>query len=160
MEKNIIVNTLIMGSKKSYFKDTLDNANTKTIYKTLTTLLNTNARKLPSCSSDRHLSNRFARHFTEKVADVRRELDQDHGDLDTVYTDGISDPPLATTGLSRVSYNDHTTHHIDYLSHVSEEEVAMIIAKLPVKHSIATLGPHWAPHGYTILKYRISKYWF
>jgi hypothetical protein len=60
IELNDTVNTLIIDRKTIYFRDTLENANAKTMYKTLNSLLNSSVQKLPSCDSSLVLSNTIA----------------------------------------------------------------------------------------------------
>ena len=57
-------------------KQTLENANAKTMYSTLNMLLNSTGKILPACSSNTVLSNQFACYFSDKVDNIRSELDE------------------------------------------------------------------------------------
>ena len=48
----------------------------KTMYSTLTILLNSTGKKLHACSSEAVLSNQFASYFADKVDNIRSELDE------------------------------------------------------------------------------------
>ena len=76
LDQHATVNKLIKDSKIEYFRATpIDNADAKTMYNTLNTLLNSSAQKLPSCDSNVTLSNKFVHYVTDKVCDIRSELD-------------------------------------------------------------------------------------
>ena len=45
LEQNDEVNNMIKENKMTYFKETLENSNAKTMYKTLNVLLNTSVQK-------------------------------------------------------------------------------------------------------------------
>ena len=64
LDQHATVNKLIKDSKIEYFRTTIDNADAKTMYTTLNTLLNSSVQKLPSCDSNVTLSNKFVHYFT------------------------------------------------------------------------------------------------
>ena len=75
LSRNKTVNSLIVSSKIEYYRCVLADADAKTMYRTLNSLLNSSTGALPSCTSNESLSNNFANYFTEKVSKIRSELD-------------------------------------------------------------------------------------
>ena len=73
--QNNKVTKFIKNVKTSYLKETLENANAKTMYSTLN-ILNSTGKKLTACSSNTVLSNQFACYFSDKVDNIRSELDE------------------------------------------------------------------------------------
>jgi hypothetical protein len=57
------VSKLIQKAKEVHYKDALESADSKTMYATLSNLLNKNTRQLPDADCMTSLSNSFARFF-------------------------------------------------------------------------------------------------
>ena len=68
---------MIEKSKENYFKDLLSNSNAKDTFKTLGVLLNKNGKILPTIDTPNNLCNKFAEFFNEKVARIRRSIEND-----------------------------------------------------------------------------------
>ena len=172
LEQNDKVNNMIKENKTAYFKETLENSNAKTMYKTLNVLLNTSVQKLPASVSNVELSNRFASFFTEKVCKIRSELDQTcnsvqsgndgskTSELDqtcntmqsgtngckTSVISNVSDNVSSVVNSTKCNIlsNDYNgTQPLQCFSYVNEEEVTKIIANLPNKNSPLDPMPTW-----------------
>ena len=74
-DQNRLVNSMIQDSKKSYFHDKLSNADTKSTFKTVNTLLNNNNTILPNHDSLPNLCDEFATYFKEKVENIQEGLE-------------------------------------------------------------------------------------
>ena len=66
IEQNNIVSNMILRSKTEYYKNTLADVDSKTMYRTVNTLLNKTTAVQPSTSSNETLSNNFANYFSER----------------------------------------------------------------------------------------------
>jgi hypothetical protein len=150
-----------MDNKTAYFRDTLENANAKSMYNVLNSLLNSSVQKLPACVSNLDLSNRFACYFTEKVTNIRSELDQmcNTQSVNSVSNDillykstdnnvciNVNDmSSIEKTSSCNISCDvtDNGVQLLEHFSYVSEEEVRKIIAKLPNKTSSIDPMPTW-----------------
>ena len=138
ISQNDIVNNLIKVKKTAYFKDTLDNSNAKTMYKTINSLLNTSVQKLPASESNVELSNRFASFFTDKVCNLRTELDQlcnTDDDQQNVIVSNVQ--------KSKCNNLNNNIQPLASFSNVSEKEVEEIISNLPNKSSPLDPLPTW-----------------
>tara|TARA_B110000881_G_scaffold40031_1_gene32496 strand:+ start:158 stop:3112 length:2955 start_codon:yes stop_codon:yes gene_type:complete len=153
--QNVKVTELIKDAKICYFKETLDKADAKTMYSTLKMLLNSSGKKLPACSSNSDLSNQFARYFTDKVENIRTELDEmcvsavhsTTNELDKHVCDDV----MHNYDNDKINVSDEQgetsmsrfTKVLDCFTAVDEEEVRNIMAKLPNKTSPLDPFPTW-----------------
>lgn len=151
IEQNKIVHDLIVASKTQYYKDTLNGANTKTIYRTLNSLLNKSSTILPSSSSGKALSNRFADFFTDKIDAIRDVLDKcsvvnvnsnvshahDNCNIGSDNSNNVSnEPEVCNSSVDGVNMCTNFTP-------VDEIEVRKIISKIPSKSSSLDPMPTW-----------------
>ena len=137
------VNKLIKDSKIEYFRDRLDSADAKTMYNTLNSLLNSSVQKLPSCNSNVALSNTFAQYFTNKVPNIRSELDDN---IVCSISSAITtcNESIDTSVCNNDSYeNSKCTDVMHEFTIVNEEEVRKIMSKLPNKTSPLDPIPTW-----------------
>ena len=137
--QNNKVTELIKNVKRSYFKETLENANAKTMYSTLNMLLNSTGKKLPACSSNTVLSNQFACYFSDKVDNIRSELDE-MGVTNELDND-VCDSTMYKVYKDKCNISDECV--LENFDDVDEEEVRKIIAKLPDKTSPLDSFPTW-----------------
>ena len=133
-EQSKIVTKLIQDAKVAYYKNELDDANTKKVFQTLNTLLNKGSKVLPICDSSNALSNDFAHFFKTKITTIRAKLDN-----------------VAVSHEVSISAND-LTQDMDFASipnsmrnfiPVTEDEVLDIITKLPNKSCSMDILPTW-----------------
>lgn len=136
--QNTRVKQLIVESKISHFKERLENADSKNMFRTLNSLLNFSARKLPACSSNSTLSDNFACFFSNKVSDIRKKLDDESCNVqyNVSYNEQMCNSDF------QCCFND-VDSKLDYLSFVTEEEVRNIISKLNNKNSPQDPIPTW-----------------
>ena len=128
------------------------------MYKTVNTLLNSIVQKLPSCTSNVTLGNKFAEYFTNKVSDIRAELDNQYlsqnrdSDFPSDSVNESSRPSVSSSSDNtrvcpvNVTANSKCSHIIMIMqgfSPVNEEEVKKIISKLPNKTSPLDPIPTW-----------------
>ena len=78
-EQRNSVNDLIDKAKQDYFKGVFDQADTKTVFKEVNSLLNRNTTTLPAHESPQGLCNAFAEFFSEKVEKIYNTLEEKNG---------------------------------------------------------------------------------
>ncbi len=71
------VNSLICEAKQEYYKNELAQADTKTVFNKVDTLLNRKTKTLPSHESSQDLGNKFASFFSDKVSNIYRRLENE-----------------------------------------------------------------------------------
>ena len=125
------------------------------MYKTVNSLLNSTVQKLPSCTSNVTLSNKFAEYFTYKVSDIRTELDNQYlsqnrdSDFPSDSVNESSRPSVSSSSDNtrvctvNVTDNSKCSHIMQGFCLVNEEEVKKIISKLPNKTSPLDPIPTW-----------------
>jgi hypothetical protein len=144
--QNKIVNDLIVMSKTEYYKNTLAEADSKTMYRTVNSLLNKSNAVLPSTSSNESLSNNFANFFSEKVDKIRSELDSSILNVSCKYNDKCND---ICNDNSQVQFSKYTLCNNDQIdlydvfTPVDEDEVRKILSKIPNKSSSLDPLPTW-----------------
>ncbi len=74
---NRLVNQSIIKAKKCYYSDKLADANNKTVFKVVNSMLNNQDKSLPSFNDPQQLSNDFAHFFVNKICKIRDDLDSD-----------------------------------------------------------------------------------
>ena len=74
---NKTLNDCILEAKKSYYADKLSNADNKTVFQVVNSLLNNQNKLLPTFEDPKDLGTRFTRYFTNKISDIRDILDSD-----------------------------------------------------------------------------------
>ena len=80
---NKTLNDCILQAKKSYYANKLSNADNKTVFfQVVNLLLNNQNMHLPTFEDAKDLGTRFARFFTNKISDIRDNLDSDPGKPD------------------------------------------------------------------------------
>ncbi|XP_072016909.1 uncharacterized protein [Amphiura filiformis] len=117
-QKNL-VNQLIESAKVDYYKDKLENSDTKGVFQTVNSLLNAkNDRRLPTGDSLQTVCTNLADYFTNKVVKIREELD--HG---------------SQVDQSVAFNNDYvnTVCSFSEFSQVTEIEVSILVTKSPSK---------------------------
>ncbi len=138
-----------MDNKTSYFKDTLKNSNAKTMYSTLNMLLNSSVTKLPASNSNVSLSNQFADYFTDKVCNIRTELDEMCNDsLNVTNVANDCDDNMLNVSVEKCNiYDKHDFNNsaqmLQSFDVVDETEVRNIISKIPDKTSSLDPLPTW-----------------
>ena len=119
------------------------------MYITLNLLLNSSVHKLPACTTNLALSNQFARYFSDKVSNIRSELDAPCNDDEMtvcVNSCDLSADVFNNAPKCNISCNNSTNNCskvLDCFSAVTEEEVRKIISKLPNKTSPLDPIPTW-----------------
>ncbi len=76
LEQNSKVVKLITNAKTAYYKEVLEEADSKSMYQTVNQLLNKGKCSKPICESPQILANDFADFFVSKVAKIREGLDR------------------------------------------------------------------------------------
>jgi hypothetical protein len=71
------VNSLICVAKQEYYKNELAQADTKTVFKKVDSLLNRNTKTLPGHVSPQDLGNKFASYFSDKVSNIYERLENE-----------------------------------------------------------------------------------
>ena len=66
---------LVQKEKSRYYTKQLSTADTKTVFKTVNTLLNRNVPALPYMDSSKDLSDRFSKYFADKIVNIRNIID-------------------------------------------------------------------------------------
>ncbi len=125
------VNKLIQCAKEDYYKDILNNSDSKRMYSTLNNLLNKNTKQLPDADSLTDLCDSFAEFFTHKVNKIREELD----------------------GMSNVQCNNDSTYIMDSavsnivifdeFQYVSADDIKEVVLAMPNKSCSLDIIPMW-----------------
>jgi hypothetical protein len=76
LEQNCKVVKLITDAKITYYKEVLEEADSKSMYQTVNKLLNKGKSSKPNCKSLENLTNDFAEFFVSKVSKIREGLDE------------------------------------------------------------------------------------
>jgi hypothetical protein len=127
------------------------------MYSTLNTLLNYSVQKLPACSSNATLSNQFAHYFSDKVSNIRSELDEQcvsQSNVCSVPSENIACSISKVSNISCASLNGcnvssvdkcnvNCTQVLESFANVSDDEVKKLISKLPNKTSPLDPIPTW-----------------
>jgi hypothetical protein len=121
------VNRLIQDAKVKYYREKLYDCDDKGVFQVVNTLLQRNVRPLPVCSSPQELCDRFATYFTDKVSNIRKDLDEDVAESKTYVS---------------VVQNQCTSTLTDF-QEISEEDVVKLIAKCPNKMCYLDVIPTW-----------------
>ena len=81
MDQRRHVNRLIETAKRTYFATELQKADTKSIFRTVGSLFNTNTKPRPQCVSSQLLANDFVNFFTDKISKIRSNLESGIGSI-------------------------------------------------------------------------------
>ena len=127
IEQNKLVNFMIDDSKKNHFKTKLDNADSKTVFKIVNTLLNKDNKTLPEHSSVKELSNDFALFFTEKVEKIHSSLKDEQSSVAHDSTD----------------YDHSVTCYLSKFEKLSENDVLNLVNKCNTKSCLLDPLPTW-----------------
>jgi hypothetical protein len=120
---------LIRHEKSKYFIAKLKSADTKTVFRTLGTLLNHSAPTLPSCESMKSLSNRFCNFFIEKIILIRQKI--------------VSSLTGSEQRTGESCLGDHAHPPLVDFALLSEDEVAGLVGKSPNKTCGLDPIPTW-----------------
>ena len=118
---------MIDDSKKNHFKTKLDNADSKTVFKIVNTLLNKDNKTLPEHSSVKELSNDFDLFFTEKVENIHSSLQDEQSSV-------AHDSP---------DYDHSVTCYLSEFEKLSENDVLNLVNKLNFKSCLLDPLPTW-----------------
>ncbi|XP_072033092.1 uncharacterized protein [Amphiura filiformis] len=77
-----VTNEMIEMSKQNFYRNELENADNKTVFKKVNGLLNRFTKVLPAHESAQELANDFASFFNNKVTTIYQDLGKDQPDLD------------------------------------------------------------------------------
>ncbi|XP_072042975.1 uncharacterized protein [Amphiura filiformis] len=77
-----VTNEMIEMSKLNFYRNELENADNKTVFKKVNGLLNRDTKVLPAHESAQELANDFASFFNNKVTTIYQDLGKDQPDLD------------------------------------------------------------------------------
>ncbi|XP_038074801.1 uncharacterized protein LOC119742706 [Patiria miniata] len=83
------VNCLIEAAKRAYFAKELKNADTKSMFRTVGTLLNKDSKPRPSSDSSQSLANDFINFFTDKISTIRNNLESEAGPVLHMRNTGV-----------------------------------------------------------------------
>ena len=122
------VNHLIEAAKRAYFANELNNANTKSVFRTVGTLFNKNTKPRPTCESNLILSNNFSDFFYDKIATIRNNLDNQ------IDQDDHNHFPIPVIEFSAPALDFEES---------SEDEIRQIICSSANKSCILDLIPTW-----------------
>ena len=129
VEQNKTVNSMIEESKKSYMQSKLQTSDTKSMFRTVNTLLNKNKTVLPSSDSPKALSNNFSLYFREKVDNVHK---------------GLLNEQCNSSNKSSLSVYDHEVScKLSEFDMLSEEDVESLIKGLSTKSCMLDPIPTW-----------------
>ena len=126
-----LCNKAIEVAKVSYYKDKLQNASNKEVFRTVNTLLNKDTRVFPACNSNKELCDQFANFFHNKVAKIRRNLDVD--------SDGTMSSRCDVSSQSVVS----SDHMLSEFSLLSKDDVRSLCSKSTTKSCQLDPIPTW-----------------
>ena len=110
------------------------------MYSTFNMLLNSTGKKLPVCSSNTVLSNQFACCFSDKVDNIRSELDE--MGVTNELDNNVCDSTMYKVDNDKCNISNECVFEKKNYD-VDEEEVRKIIAKLPDKTSPLHPFPTW-----------------
>ena len=77
----------IVQSKETYFAGKLADADVKTVFQTVNSLLNNRTKHLPTHDNPEQLSNGFVNFFVKKITKIRDEMDNASIDTDLQTND-------------------------------------------------------------------------
>ena len=120
---------MIDSAKQSYYKNVLDGADCKTIFKKVNGLLNKNTKVLPVHDSAHDLSNDFATFFYNKVKAIYHGL-------------GVGDDSSCDHGQVPLPLRP-VTFELTEFDLLSEDDVQKAISKAPTKSCILDPVPTW-----------------
>jgi hypothetical protein len=126
IEQNKLVNSMIDNSKQSHFKTQLENADSKTVFKIVNTLLNKDNKILPEHNSAKKLSDDFALFFTEKVEKIHSSLKTEQRSIDV-----------------DISYDHSVTCNLSEFKALSENDVVNLVNKRNSKSCLLDPLPTW-----------------
>ena len=110
------MNDLIDKAKQDYFKGVFDQADSKTVFKEVNSLLNRNTTTLPAHESPQELCNAFAEFFSEKVEKIYNTLEEEmvHVDEEGFLTavDSQVSVPNPLTEFDLLSEEDITIYKV------------------------------------------------
>lgn len=124
------LNAAIVKSKSSYFTNVLLEANCKTMYSTIHSLLGTPKKILPYSDDHIGLANRFAGFFDEKISKIRTVLDE-------------KEQCLQTSGMIQASEKHQCEADFSSFVYVSPSDVKMIVTKSVNKSCFLDPMPTW-----------------
>lgn len=128
LEQLELVNTMIENAKKVYLQGKLKDADSKSMFRTVNSLLNNNNKILPSHDSLPTLCDNFATFFKEKVDKIQEGLEQQRNSVNE---------------LSVNVYQSHVSCTLSEFDQVSVDDVMKIINGFAAKHCILDSVPTW-----------------
>ena len=120
---------LIHHEKSKYFIVKLKSADTKTVFRTLGTLLNHSAPTLPSCESINSHNNQFCNFFIQKIISIKQKI--------------VSSLTGSEQRTGESCLGDHAHPPLVDFTLLSEDEVAGLVGKLPNKTCGLDPIPTW-----------------
>jgi len=128
IDQRTITNEMIDSAKQSYYRNELDGADCKTVFKKVNGLLNKNTKALPVHDSAQDLSNDFATFFYNKVKEIYQGLGV--GDDSGCYGHVSLSQRLVPCALAEFDL-------------LSEDDVLKAISKAPTKSCTLDPVPTW-----------------
>ncbi|XP_072018308.1 uncharacterized protein [Amphiura filiformis] len=126
--QNNVVNSMIETAQITYCKSEFENADSKSVFKLVKGLLNSSKKVLPDHGSAKELSDEFANIFSEKVANIHRELKIEQSRIKNVVD---------------VLYDNTVSCNLAHYDPVNEDDVVDLINKSANKSSILDPIPTW-----------------
>ena len=126
-----VVDRLVRKEKSAFFTDQLSDADTKTVFRVLNTLLNRCPSSLPAHESAFDLSNRFSTYFDQKVVKLRETLSRSSVDSSGTDIGTVKQSP-SSDGIELSEFDS-----------VSADEVRKLIMSSPSKSCLLDPIPTW-----------------
>ena len=130
VEQRNSVKDLIDKAKQDYFKGVFNQADTKTVFKEVNSLLNRNTTTLPAHESPQELCNAFAEFFSEKVEKIYNTLEEE-----VVHVDA--------EGLTAVDSQVSVPNPLTEFDLLSEKDITEYIKHAPGKSCLLDTIPTW-----------------
>ncbi len=130
VDQRELVNNMTDKAKQDYYKNELDGADSKSVFKTVNKLLNKNKKVLPVHSNASDLANEFGSFFANKVAKIYDGIESDLGTY--VVSDCV-----------HVDDSSILCHNLVNFDLVSEDDIMKYVMKTPAKSCLLDPIPTW-----------------
>ena len=124
VEQNKATSKLIQRAKENYHQEQLETSNSKNMFATMNKLLNNVNKQLPDYGNLNEMCDYFARFFTDKVSNIRKDLD--------------SVPSYVSPDIKPLEYCKNVLPKLSFSSfkQIIDEDVYKLVMSLPVKSCV------------------------
>ncbi|XP_072041350.1 uncharacterized protein [Amphiura filiformis] len=145
IEQNKLVNSKINESKQTYYREQFDNADIKSTFRIVNSLLDNDKKILPNHDSEKKLACDFASFFTDKVSNIHSKLKREQCKVDSRSKSSVDSTVKSNVSSTpkNDSYDQSVSCKLSRFKALSEEDVVDLVSNSNAKSCLLDSLPTW-----------------